>query len=68
MVEPTDRSMPPVRMTKVMPTATMPMYEGLFENRFRRQMVKKRGSKQAEDEEDDDKQDRWACFAGRVAG
>ena len=27
MVEPTERSMPPVRMTSVMPTATMPLLE-----------------------------------------
>ena len=26
-IEPTERSMPPVRMTKVMPTATIPMIE-----------------------------------------
>ena len=26
-IEPTDRSMPPVRMTSVMPTATMPLLE-----------------------------------------
>ena len=27
MTEPTDRSMPPIRMTSVIPTATMPLLE-----------------------------------------